>query len=87
MIGYIRVSSYDQNPARQLESLTFDKIFTDQVSGKNTKRPQLYALLNCVREGDTVVVHSMESLARNLDDLRRLVVELAKRDIMIQFIK
>lgn len=86
-IGYIRVSSIDQNPDRQLEGLTLDKKFIDKMSGKDTKRPQLEALLNYVREGDTVVVHSMDRLARNLDDLRRLVFGMTKDLITIKFIK
>ena len=72
-IGYVRVSSFDQNPERQLEQTQVSKVFTDKASGKDTQRPQLEALLSFVREGDTVVVHSMDRLARNLDDLRRLV--------------
>jgi len=73
-IGYVRVSSFDQNPERQLELIQVDKVFTDKASGKDTQRPQLDALLGFVREGDTVAVHSMDRLARNLDDLRRLVL-------------
>ncbi|NVL42683.1 recombinase family protein, partial [Pseudomonas syringae pv. actinidiae] len=65
-IGYVRVSSYDQNPERQLEQAEVNKLFTDKASGKDTQRPQLEALLGFVREGDTVVVHSMDRLARNL---------------------
>ncbi len=76
-IGYIRVSSFDQNPERQLEHIQVDKVFIDKASGKDTQRPQLDVLLSFVREGDTVVVHSMDRLARNLDDLRRLVQGLA----------
>ena len=72
-LGYIRVSSFDQNPDRQLEQVPLDRVFTDQASGKDVHRPQLAALLDFVRDGDTVVVHSMDRLARNLDDLRRLV--------------
>lgn len=86
-IGYVRVSSFDQNPERQLEHVKLDKVFTDTASGKDTGRPQLEALLGFVREGDTVVVHSMDRLARNLDDLRRLVQALTGRDICIEFIK
>lgn len=86
-IGYVRVSSYDQNPERQLEHIQVDKVFTDKASGKDTQRPQLDALLDFVRDGDTVVVHSMDRLARNLDDLRRLVQKLAKRGIRVEFIK
>lgn len=80
-IGYIRVSSLDQHVERQLEGIELDKTFTDQASGKDTKRPQLEALLGFVREGDTVVVHSMDRLARNLDDLRRIVQTLTGRGV------
>ena len=86
-IGYVRVSSFDQNPERQLENISLNKVFTDKASGKDTKRPELEALLAFVREGDTVVVHSMDRLARNLDDLRRLVQMLTKRGIRIEFVK
>ncbi len=85
-IGYVRVSSFDQNPERQLEQVQVDKIFTDKASGKDTQRPELDALLSFVRDGDTVVVHSMDRLARNLDDLRRLVQKLTKRGVRIEFI-
>ncbi len=63
------------------------KVFTDKASGKDTQRPQLEALLSFVREGDTVVVHSMDRLARNLDDLRRLVQKLTQRGVRIEFLK
>ena len=86
-IGYVRVSSIDQNADRQLEHLGADKLFTDKASGKDTNRPQLQALLAYAREGDTIVVHSMDRLARNVDDLRRLVQEQTKRGIRVQFIK
>jgi DNA invertase Pin-like site-specific DNA recombinase len=86
-IGYVRVSSFDQNPERQLENISVNKVFTDKASGKDTKRPELEALLAFAREGDTVVVHSMDRLARNLDDLRRLVQMLTKRGIRIEFVK
>ena len=86
-IGYIRVSSFDQNPDRQLEQVEVGKIFTDKASGKDTDRPALEALLEYVREGDTVVAHSMDRLARNLDDLRRLVKLLTGRGVRVEFIK
>lgn len=68
-IGYIRVSSFDQNPERQLDNVQIDQVFTDRASGKDANRPELERLLVFVRTGDTVVVHSMDRLARNLDDL------------------
>lgn len=86
-IGYIRVSTFEQNPERQLEHSKVDKTFTDKASGSDTKRPALEALLDFVREGDTIVVHSMDRLARNLVDLRCLVQKMTKRGIHIEFIK
>ena len=86
-IGYIRVSSFDQNPERQLEHIQVDKVFTDKASGKDTQRPELDSLLSFVREGDTVVVHSMDRLARNLDDLRQMVQKLTRRGVRIEFVK
>ena len=86
-IGYVRVSSLDQNPQRQLEHVDVGRVFTDKASGKDTQRPELDSLLTFAREGDTVVVHSMDRLARNLDDLRRLVQKLTKRGVRIEFVK
>ena len=86
-IGYIRISSFDQNPGRQLDQIQTDRTFTDKASGKNTTRPELERALAFVREGDTLVVHSMDRLARNLDDLRRLVQELTARGVIISFVK
>ena len=86
-IGYVRVSSIEQNTDRQLEGLELARTFTDKASGKDTQRPELEQLLKFVRDGDTVVVHSMDRLARNLDDLRRLVADLTKRGVKIQFVK
>jgi DNA invertase Pin-like site-specific DNA recombinase len=56
-IGYIRVSSFDQNPDRRLESIQVGRTFTDKASGKDTRRPQLEALLGFARDGDTVIVN------------------------------
>jgi DNA invertase Pin-like site-specific DNA recombinase len=86
-IGYIRVSSLDQQVARQLEGIEVDKTFTDKASGKDAKRPQLELLLSFVRTGDTVFVHSMDRLARNLDDLRRIVQTLTGKGVRIEFVK
>ncbi len=86
-VGYIRVSTFDQNTDRQLEGVPLDCSFTDCVSGKDTKRPELTALLAFVREGDTGVVHSMDRLARNLDDLRRTVQTLTAKGVQIEFVK
>ena len=86
-VGYVRVSTYDQQTYRQLDGILLDKIFTDKASGKDVNRPQLEALLDFVREGDTVVVHSMDRLARNLDDLRKIVRTLTKKGVCIEFVK
>ena len=72
----MRVSSLEQNPDRQLEGVALDKVFRDKASGKDQKRPELKALLDYVRDGDQVFVHSMDRLARNLDDLRAIVLQL-----------
>lgn len=86
-IGYIRVSTFDQNSERQLEGTLVDRTFTDKASGKDVKRPQLEALMGFARAGDIVIVHSMDRLARNLDDLRRIVQTLTQRGVHIEFIK
>jgi DNA invertase Pin-like site-specific DNA recombinase len=86
-IGYVRVSTLDQNESRQLEGVQLDKRFVDKASGKDTKRPQLQAALDYVRNGDVLVVHSMDRLARNLDDLRRIVMELTGRGVVVEFVK
>lgn len=86
-VGYVRVSSVGQNDARQLDGITLDKVFTDKCSGKDTKRPQLERALEFLREGDELVVHSMDRLARNLDDLRRIVRDLTGRGVRVRFVK
>ena len=88
-IAYIRVSSVDQNTSRQLKDsgITFDKTFTDKASAKDINRPQLQAILNHVREGDTVHVHSMDRLARNQGELLALVEDLTGRGVTVQFHK
>jgi DNA invertase Pin-like site-specific DNA recombinase len=86
-IGYIRVSSLDQNSERQLDGVHLDKVFNDEASGKDTNRPQLQAALNHVRAGDTLVVHSMDRLARNVEDMLRLVREMNDRGVSVEFIK
>jgi DNA invertase Pin-like site-specific DNA recombinase len=69
-IGYARVSTLDQNEKRQLEGQVLDRVSTDKAFGRDTSRPELTELLRFGRNGDTVVVHSMDRLARNRDDLR-----------------
>jgi DNA invertase Pin-like site-specific DNA recombinase len=77
----------DQNTDRQLDGQELDKVFTDKASGKDTKRPQLKAALEYLREGDVLVVHSMDRLARNLHDLKNLVTDLTGRGVHVQFVK
>jgi DNA invertase Pin-like site-specific DNA recombinase len=86
-IGYIRVSTVDQNTERQLEGVELDKVFTDKASGKDTARPQLQAALDYLRDGDTLMVHSMDRLARNTEDLLRMVRELTERHVTVVFVK
>ena len=88
VVGYVRVSSTDQNEARQVEALTgTERLFVDKLSGKNTERPALTEMLAYVRDGDTVRVASLDRLARNLDDLRRLVTQLTAKGVRVEFIK
>lgn len=88
-IGYVRVSSLDQNPDRQIEDLKAqqaEKIFMDKVSGKNTDRPELQRMLSFIREGDTLIVHSLDRLARNLADLLTMVQDLTCHGVSVIFL-
>ena len=75
------------NPQRQLDGIVLDQTYTDRLSGKDVDRPQLSEMLRFVRAGDTVTVHSLDRLARNLDDLRRLINELTGRGVRVEFLK
>ena len=86
-VGYVRVSSVDQNAARQLAGLHVDQLFTDHASGKDTRRPALEEMLRYVRKGDVLAVHSMDRLARNLVDLRQLVAGLVERGVEVWFVQ
>jgi DNA invertase Pin-like site-specific DNA recombinase len=86
-IGYIRVSTTDQNTDRQLQGIDLDRTFTEKAPSKNTNRPELQKMLEMVREGDTIFVHSMDRLARNLKDLLCLIEELFGKGVSIWFIK
>jgi DNA invertase Pin-like site-specific DNA recombinase len=88
-VGYVRVSSVDQNTDRQLEGINAelpDRVFTDKCSGKDTKRPELQAMLKHVRAGDTVLIHSLDRLGRNLGDLCKLVGDLNGKGIAVKFL-
>lgn len=84
-VGYVRVSSADQNTARQLEGIDLDKVFEDKLSGKDTDRPQLQAMLSYIREGDHIYVHSLDRLARNLKDLLALVQQITDKGCTVHF--
>lgn len=86
-VGYVRVSTIEQNTSRQLEGIELDNRFEDKISAKDTKRPGLQALLEFVRKEDIVIVHSMDRLARNLDDLRDIVRQLTQKGVRVQFVK
>lgn len=86
-IGYIRVSTVQQNTDRQLAGVTLDKVFEDKASGKNTQRPQFEAMMNYVREGDVLHVHSIDRLCRNTTDLLATVEQLTKRGVSVHFHK
>lgn len=86
-VGYVRVSSVDQQTDRQLDGMALDKTFTDKVSGATTDRPQLQAMLEYIREGDTLHVHSIDRLARSLSDLLKLVEWLNTKGITVHFQK
>jgi DNA invertase Pin-like site-specific DNA recombinase len=86
-IGYLRVSSLDQKELRQLDGIKLDKRFVDKASGKDLHRPELVQLTGYVREGDTVICHSMDRLARNLDDLRKVVLGFTDRGVHVRFEK
>ena len=88
-VAYIRVSTTEQNTDRQLvdTGIEFDKIFDDKASGKNTERQGLNDMLDYVREGDTIHVHSIDRLGRSLIDLKTVVTELNARGVAVHFHK
>lgn len=86
-IGYLRVSSVDQKTDRQLDGVNLDKVFTEKASAKDTNRPQLQAAMEYLRMGDTLHVHSIDRLARNLADLQRVVEELTGKGVSVRFHK
>ena len=83
-IGYIRVSTQEQNTIRQeilMESLGVEEVFIDRISGKNTNRPELQRMMEYVRRGDTVIVESISRFARNTRDLLELIESLTKKGV------
>lgn len=86
-VGYVRVSTTDQKTDRQLEGVALDKVFEEKASAADAARPQLLLCLDYVREGDTLHVHSIDRLARNLQDLLRLLGQLTGKGVTVQFLK
>lgn len=83
-IGYIRVSTQEQNTMRQevlMESLGVDEVYIDRMSGKDTNRPELKKMMDYVRRGDTVIVESISRFARNTRDLLELVEQLTEKGV------
>ena len=86
-VGYIRVSSIDQNTIRQLDGLSLDKTFVEKLSGKDIQRPVLQECLAYIRDGDNLHVHSIDRLARNAKDLLNLVEEIIGKGVNLKFHK
>ena len=86
-VGYIRVSSIDQNTIRQLDGISLNKTFTEKLSGKDTQRPILHECLSYIRQGDTMHVHSIDRLARNAKDLLNLVEQILTKGATVSFNK
>ncbi len=86
-IGYIRVSTIAQNTDRQLDGLALDKMFEEHASAKTMRRPKLEEMLEFVREGDTVIVHDISRLARNIRDLHDLVERITNKGVTLKFYK
>lgn len=87
VVGYIRVSSQGQNTARQLAGLKLDKEFVDIMSGSTKNREKLIACMDYVREGDTLLVESIDRLARNLRDLQEIIHSLIQKGVSVKFVK
>lgn len=86
-VGYVRVSSIEQSTDRQLTEIVLDVVFEDKASGKDTKRPELERCLSHLRAGDTLHVHSIDRLARNLKDLQDIVESLTLKGVTVKFYK
>ena len=83
-VGYIRVSTQEQNTVRQevlMQALDVEQVFIDRMSGKNLARPELQKLLAFVRTGDCVIVESISRFARNTRDLLELIERLQSKQV------
>lgn len=85
-VGYVRVSSIDQNAARQLDQIKLDKVFSEQVSGANRDRAQLNLCIDFLRDGDELYIHSIDRLSRSLKDLLNIVSELTNKGVIVKFV-
>ena len=89
-IGYVRVSTVDQNEARQVESLKkygIEKWYSEKVSGKNLNRPKLQEMLDFVREGDTIFIHDFSRISRSVKDLLSLIDLLEAKKVHLVSLK
>lgn len=84
-LGYKRVSSIDQNEDRQLDGIALDKVYIDKMTGSVRERPQLDALIDYARDGDTIHVHSIDRLARDLRHLQEIVELLVRNGVTVKF--
>ena len=87
IFNYIRVSTVEQNTERQLRGVVCDRVYEEKISGKDTNRPQLQAMLSNIRFGDIVNIHEMSRLARNTRDLLNLVEDITSKGATIVFHK
>lgn len=87
IFNYIRVSTVEQNTERQLKNIACDRIYEEKISGKDTNRPQLQAMLSNIRSGDVINIHEMSRLARNTRDLLNLVEEITSKGATVVFHK
>ena len=85
-VGYIRVSSVDQNTDRQLDGIELEKVFEEKVSGKSMDREQLKLCIDFLRDGDVLYVHSIDRLARSLKDLLNIISTLNEKGVAVKFI-
>lgn len=86
-VGYVRVSTADQNTERQLVNIELDRCFKDKISGIKSKRPALDEMMDYVRQGDTVIIHSLDRLARDLQVLLGIVKKLTDKGVSVHFVK
>lgn len=86
-IGYIRVCTTDQNTQRQLDGIELDEVFTDKCSDSTRERPKLHELQKHCRKGDTVYVHSIDRMARNLEDLLSLIQFFSDKGVELRFVR